>query len=86
MEREAMTTTKKRWHPGDRVRGTGEFLRNTGQVVGGEGQSRWTVQACCCGLCESGRFVAVDETSYFEGEAEGALRHINSANLERARR
>lgn len=29
---------------GDRVRLTGEFLRNTGQVTGGEGKSRWIVK------------------------------------------
>lgn len=30
---------------GDRVRLTGEFLRNTGQVVGSAGLDRWVVTA-----------------------------------------
>lgn len=30
---------------GDTVRLTGAFLRNTGQIAGGEGTKRWTVRA-----------------------------------------
>lgn len=45
----------KHFEPGDRVRLTGVFLKNTGQRAGGEEQSRWTVRACDCGLCASGR-------------------------------
>lgn len=69
--------------PGARVRLTGEFLRNTGQIVGGEGSSRWTVVAHHgCRLCEDGRFVMVDEPST-DDPTRG--RHFNAANLERAR-
>jgi len=67
--------------PGTRVRLTGAFLRSTGQVAGPEGSSIWTIVACDCVLCADRmtgwRFVAVDEDGF-----EGALRHINAANLE----
>jgi hypothetical protein len=66
--------------PGDRVRLTRQFLKNTGQY-GSEGHSRWTVTACDCSMCASGQFVATDETSQF---GDGA-RHFNSHNLERVR-
>ena len=33
------------------VRLTGRFLRNTGQVAGGEGAKRWKIVACDCGAC-----------------------------------
>jgi len=65
--------------PGTRVRFTGEFLRNTGQTAGGEGQSRWTTQPCTCGLCRDGRFVAVDQPST---DDPSRARHINALNLE----
>jgi len=64
--------------PGDAVRLTGEFLRNTGQAARGEeGRKRWTVVACNCGLCKLGGFVAVDETSF-----TGGRRHVSMSNLE----
>ncbi len=67
---------------GTRVRLTGEFLRNTGQMAGGEGQSKWTTVDCRCGLCKTGRFVAVDEPSI---DAPDRSRHINADNLEKCR-
>lgn len=67
---------------GARVRLTGEFLRNTGQIAGGEGQSRWTVIACDCGLCRTGRFVAVNQASTDDPSRN---RHINAGNLQVAR-
>jgi hypothetical protein len=65
--------------PGTRVRLTREFLRNTGQYVGGEGLSRWIIQVCSCGLCKKGGpFVAVDEI-----DPLGRARHFNFGNLEK---
>lgn len=86
----------KRFAIGDRVRLTGAFLRNTGQIAGGEGQSRWTVTACLCSLCKDGRFVKTDELRQNGGldtftpdelanEPHLAYRHINAHNLERCR-
>ncbi len=68
--------------PGTRVRLTGDFLRNTGQIAGGEGLSRWTTVLCTCGLCKTGRFVAVDEPST---DDPNRSRHINAGNLEKCR-
>ena len=69
---------------GDRVKLTGQFLRSTGQMAGGEGCSRWTIVACSCGLCRAmpGHFVATDEDSY---DQPGRPRHIATANLYRIR-
>lgn len=70
--------------PGDVVRLTGEFLRNTGQQRGGEGADRFlVVEHSNCGLCASGRFVAVNMTS-FETPDGPMPRHFNIANLEKA--
>lgn len=71
------------FNPGDTVRMTGEFLRNTGQVAGGEGQSRWTVVPCDCGLCKTGRFIATNEPSFDQPDRP---RHINTGNLEKSRK
>ena len=70
-----------------RVRLTGEFLRNTGQIAGGDGQSRWNVRPCACGLCAGGDFVAVDEHSLFwdPAEPETTWRHFRRENLEPCR-
>lgn len=51
-----MTQTKQKqttpiFKPGDKVKLTGKFLRNTGQFAGGEGQSVWTVRGCDCAEC-----------------------------------
>ncbi len=63
---------------GDKVKFTGKFLRNTGQQLGREGQSVWTIIACDCGLCKGGRFIATDEPSYDEPSQP---RHILAANV-----
>ncbi len=80
---------------GDRVRLTGAFLRSTGQIAGGEGQSVWTVQPCRCGLCSDGRFILTDQEKHDYREIFTAeelarephlkFRHINASNLQRAR-
>jgi hypothetical protein len=68
---------------GARVRMTGEFLRNTGQIAGGEGQRVWKVRSCDCMLCAGGRFVAVNERSAYDyGSADKPWRHIAIGNLE----
>ena len=59
--------------PGTKVRLTGYFLKCTGQTTGGEGQSRWTVVACACGLCKTGRYLATDEPNGYT-EADGYTR------------
>lgn len=69
-----------RLQTGDRVRLTAAFLRNTGQIVGGEGHAVWTVVPCDCGLCKGGRFVAVDQPS---SDDPIKNRHILAANLVR---
>lgn len=83
-----------RFTPGDRVRLTGEFLRNTGQLVGGEGHSRWIVLACDCGLCKTGDFVCTNQrrssadmftAEEIAGDPSLGWRHINVGNLERCR-
>jgi hypothetical protein len=82
--------------PGTRVRLTGIFLRNTGQMAGGEGSSRWTIVQCDCRLCRGNTsgsaFVAVDEPHECQSNPKGyedipeaerpRWRHINVANLE----
>jgi hypothetical protein len=71
---------KNRFDVGARVQLTGQFLRNTGQMLGGEGLSVWTVVACSCSLCATGRFVATNEPSYDEPERP---RHFAAGNLKR---
>lgn len=84
----------KRFQVGDRVRLTGAFLRNTGQTAGGEGQARWTVQACKCSLCADGRFILTDQPRQDDGmftaeeiarEPHLQFRHVNASNAERCR-
>ena len=72
---------KTKPEPGTRVRLTGKFLRNTGQHTGSEGQSRWTVTGCACGLCKNGRHVATDEPGYYFSE-DGLMRHFDYTNLQ----
>lgn len=78
--------------PGTTVRLSGRFLRNTGQQLGGEGQSRWTVQECNCRGCTSGLLVATDQLKPEEdldwftrkelAETPGLkFRHIARSNL-----
>lgn len=76
--------------PGDKVKLTGVYLRNTGQIAGGEGRKTWRVVACTCDLCARGGFAAVDEPPLDYGqwddlpEAERPKhRHINLGNLQR---
>lgn len=52
--------TVKRYPVGTRIRLTGKFLRSTGQMTGGEGQSIWVVRECTCGLCKRD-FVCTDQ-------------------------
>lgn len=69
--------------PGDLVRFTGTVLQQMYSVSGNgmckAPDRRWTVVACECGLCASGRFVAVDELdTYGDGQ-----RHMALAGVER---
>ena len=68
------------YRSGERVRLTAKFLRNTGQHMGQEPLSVWTIQACECDLCKTGRFIATDQID----PEDGTLRHINLSNLEPA--
>jgi predicted ABC-type transport system involved in lysophospholipase L1 biosynthesis ATPase subunit len=73
---------------GDKVQLTGQFLRSTGQVAGGEGQKVWTVKAVKT-YKTSPAVVIVDEpaiTDYFSAEELAAdpslaFRRILSVNL-----
>jgi hypothetical protein len=83
---------------GARVRLTGVFLRNTGQQLGGEGESRWLVVACPCRGCDdwSGPnahpLVALDEPHEAQRDPRGyedlapwerpRWRHVAACNLE----
>ncbi len=67
---------------GARVRLTGRFLRNTGQIAGGEGNRVWKVVPCACDLCAGKRFVAVDEPAIRYPDEPERPRHIASVNLE----
>jgi len=78
--------------PGDTVQLTGQFLRSTRQIAGGEGQLTWKVRECPCRLCAKGQFVCVDERkseellrdySTEEIAANPAVlwRHMNATNL-----
>lgn len=68
---------------GDRVKLTGKFLRSTGQALGAEGASVWTVKAI------RGEFVVTDQPIAFdcwtpeEHAADPLLkfRRINAANV-----
>ncbi|HKW13091.1 MAG TPA: hypothetical protein VJS69_01255 [Candidatus Krumholzibacteria bacterium] len=73
---------KKKPAVGTRVRLTGEFLHNTGQITGPEGLARWTVMPCDCSLCALGNHVAVDEPYVYDPDSP---RHIHIGVLERAR-
>lgn len=78
--------------PGMKVHLTGSFLRNTGQMVGGEGQSVWQIVGCSCNLCQTGAFVAVNEPHSCQEDPRGyediapedrpRWRHINTCNLQ----
>jgi len=81
------------FNPGDRVRLTGKFLRNTGQVKGREAVACWTVQTCSCaqGMCGNPTYTLTNQsadTSYYtvdELKEQPCLywRRIASSNLEK---
>lgn len=77
---------KTKPEPGTSVRLHGQYLRNTGQELGGEGRRIWQVQACACALCDHGRHVAVDQVAVGgglgAGPGLGPWRHIAWANLQ----
>ena len=85
----------KRFNVGDRVRLTGEFLRNTGQFTGAPGTSRWLIVDCKCDACVHGDFVAVNEPHMCQSDPTGyedilveerpKWKHIHPANLEKSR-
>ena len=70
---------------GDKLKFTGRFLKNTGQIVGGEGHTVFTVVEHDCRMCKSGLFVAVDQASTQEDENGNSIgpRHILASNLYR---
>jgi hypothetical protein len=89
----------KKLQVGDRVKLTGEFLRNTGQYVGSEGLSEWVITECHCDLCDTDRFVATNQNANtFElihraaldkairesgSGRESLMRHFHAGNLYR---
>lgn len=82
----------KRFTIGDTVRLTGAFLKSTGQQAGGEGQSKWIVQACPCRSCATGTVVLTNEPRQDDGmftaeeiarEPHLKYRHIAVGNLVR---
>jgi len=80
---------------GLRVRLTGAFLRSTGQYLGSEGISRWTIVECKCSLCALGDYCAVNEPHLCQSDPTGyedipeaerpKWRHFNVVNLETCR-
>lgn len=65
-----------KYPPGSKVRFTGVFLKNTGQIAGGEGGKIFTVRACQCSLCKTGRYLSVLDPEY-----PADTRHIAAVNL-----
>lgn len=90
-----MTAKIFKFNPGDKVRLTGKYLRNTGQYKGSEGMARWIVQACKaatpCRMCAGGVYILTNEPADTAGlTAEDLVqapcarwRRINAANLEK---
>jgi len=72
-----------RFKDGDKVRFTGAYLHDTGQMIGVEGFKRFTVMACGCKACRRmpDKIVAVDEP---HAEIPDRWRHIATVCLERA--
>lgn len=68
------------FEPGSTVRLTG----NAAWQLGGPtpGRTSWVVMLCNCGLCRTGRFVAVDEFAVRLDEDCSPCRHINVAALQ----
>jgi ABC-type cobalamin transport system ATPase subunit len=85
----------KSFHAGDVVRLTGDFLRSTGQIAGGEGQRRWIVVTCphvppchanaMLTMVNEPKYNPLDSWTAGEIKAEPCLlnRKINTNNLER---
>jgi hypothetical protein len=74
-----------KFKPGDKVRLTGKFLRNTGQYTGPDAHGKWTVvEHQGCEMCASGDFVAVNEKREPYPDEDPNIprwRHINTGNL-----
>ena len=66
---------------GTRIQLSGNFLRDTGQVAGGEGSKTWRVVACDCSLCLTGRFVAVDEKAWGDPTQQRHFAEVNTVTL-----
>lgn len=63
---------------GDRVVMTGKALYASGQTTGRDVTCVWSATECACDLCQTGRFVAVDQWVHETGWrhiAKAALRH-----------
>lgn len=60
-----MDTQYRDFTPGTLCRFSGEYLRNTGQITGGEGPLRFYILSCSCGLCRAGHHVAVNIPSEY---------------------
>ena len=80
--------------PGDTVRFTGDFLRNTGQIVGSAGLDRWVVRECHCALCgNDGRFICTNEPHHCQEDPTGyedlapedrpKWKHLAAGNVEK---
>lgn len=76
-EAKNMETLMATFAAGDRVCFTGKYLKSTGQLVGGEWQSAFTVVTCPCDLCAT-EYVAIAEQESFYG----GPRHIHAGNLQ----
>ncbi len=78
-------STKKRLEVGTKIRYTGKFLANTGQYAGGSGLSKWIVQACECGPCQRGDWVATNEHRELypdEDQSVPQWQHVARGNVE----
>lgn len=71
--------------PGDVIQLTADFLRSTGQVVGGEGHKRWTVISCNCALCQDDYVATNEPRADYDPEldADYRYRHFHRANVQR---
>lgn len=47
----------------------------------GLGRTEWETRDCSCGLCQTGRFVAVDEPAVYQDDDCSPWRHIAKAAL-----
>lgn len=75
---------KQRFQVGERVKFKADYLRATGQVLGGEGHKVWTVlEHAACELCSCGSHVAVERQIENDEPGYTAYRHIAGGNLQR---